>query len=128
MASRYEELFGTPERVARTLSGFCADCHGRCVDCCVPDWITNGHDALLEWLGCDVTDERYTDLGVYASGNLRDDFENWVSLNLKAMAYDLLSPNPFKTLEEKKEIVEKYKRDIVDVLLEWPKVESNGAD
>ena len=53
-----------------------------------------------------MTDERYTD------------FENWVSLNLKAMAYDLLSPNPFKTLEERREIVEKYKREIVDALLE----------
>lgn len=48
--SRWHDLLGTPERAARTLAGFCADCHGRCIDCCVPDWITNGRKALLEWL------------------------------------------------------------------------------
>ena len=123
--SRWHELFGTPERAARTTYDMHECSLGmpiECDDCAAKPICASGandYDALLEWLRGDITDERYTDLGLCASGNLRDDFENWASLNLKAMAHDLLSPNPFKTLEERREIVEKYKREIVDVLLEW---------
>lgn len=51
--SRWYELFGTPERAARTLRRFCADCFcGDCATCGVPEWAdyTRDYDALLEWL------------------------------------------------------------------------------
>jgi DNA-directed RNA polymerase subunit RPC12/RpoP len=38
-----------------------------------------------------------------------------VSVHLKAMAYDLQSPNPFKSLEEKQEIIEKYANEIAEL-------------
>lgn len=52
--TRYSELFGTPERAAGTLSGFCEQCRfGDCATCGVPGWADYSHDydALLEWLG-----------------------------------------------------------------------------
>ena len=55
--SRYEELFGTPERAAQTLRRFCADCFcGDCATCGVPEWAnyTRDYDALLEWLRGDA--------------------------------------------------------------------------
>ena len=55
--SRYSELFGTPERAARTLRRFCADCYcGDCATCGVPEWAnyTRDYDALLEWLRGDA--------------------------------------------------------------------------
>jgi hypothetical protein len=48
--SRWNELFGTPERAARTLAGFCADCYGWCPECGVPEWMTSDPNALLGWL------------------------------------------------------------------------------
>lgn len=51
--SRWFELFGTPERAARTLAGICESCkYGDCVTCGVPEWASYLHDydALLEWL------------------------------------------------------------------------------
>lgn len=38
-----------------------------------------------------------------------------VSLYLKAMAYDLQTPNPFKSLEEKQVIIEKYAHEIAEL-------------
>ena len=38
-----------------------------------------------------------------------------VSLYLKAMAYDLQTPNPFKTLDEKKAIIERYAGEIAEL-------------
>lgn len=55
--SRYSELFGTPERAARTLHSFCKDCFcGDCSTCGLPDWADYRHDydALLEWLRGDA--------------------------------------------------------------------------
>ena len=55
--SRWAELFGTPERAARTLSRFCTDCFcGDCATCGVPEWAGYRHDydALLEWLSGDA--------------------------------------------------------------------------
>lgn len=55
--SRYSELFGTPERAARTLAGICENCkYGDCVTCGVPEWADYSHDydALLEWLRGDA--------------------------------------------------------------------------
>lgn len=55
--TRYERLFGTPERAAQTLRKFCADCFcGDCATCGVPDWAnyTRDYDALLEWLRGDA--------------------------------------------------------------------------
>lgn len=52
--SRWYELFGTPERAARTLSRFCTDCFcGDCTTCGVPEWADyrRDYDAVLEWLG-----------------------------------------------------------------------------
>lgn len=52
--SRWADLFGTPERAAGTLRGFCEQCRfGDCVTCGVPGWADYSHDydALLEWLG-----------------------------------------------------------------------------
>lgn len=52
-ASRWHDLFGTPERAARTLRSFCKDCFcGDCVTCGVPGWADYSHDygALLDWL------------------------------------------------------------------------------
>lgn len=52
--SRWYELFGTPERVARTLMGICEECEeGMCIGCKIDPlmgYATN-YDALLEWLG-----------------------------------------------------------------------------
>ena len=42
--------------------------------------------------------------------------ESEVRLNLKAMACDLQSPNPFKSLDEKLAIIERYTQDIIGVL------------
>lgn len=50
--SNYEKLFSTPERAARTLHRFCADCFcGDCATCGVPEWADYSHDCdeLLEW-------------------------------------------------------------------------------
>ena len=55
--SRYDRLFGTPERAARTLRKFCTDCVcGDCATCGVPEWAnyTRDYDALLEWLRGDA--------------------------------------------------------------------------
>ena len=55
--SRYDELFGTPERTARTLAGICESCkYGDCVTCGVPEWTdyTHDYDSLLEWLRVDA--------------------------------------------------------------------------
>ena len=55
--SRYFELFGMPERAARTLAGICEICeYGDCVTCGVPEWMDYSHDydALLEWLRGDA--------------------------------------------------------------------------
>ena len=60
-ASRYHELFGTPERAARTLAGKCGDC----CECVIADYCESGgegcllscagdYDALLEWLRGDA--------------------------------------------------------------------------
>lgn len=55
--SRYSELFGTPERAARTFADFCHECDkGECNDCPL-DRLTDfciGYDALLEWLRGDT--------------------------------------------------------------------------
>ena len=47
--SRYSELFGTPERAARTLERKFASCNGNV--CIAPNV---DYDALLEWLGGDA--------------------------------------------------------------------------
>lgn len=55
--TRWHELFGTPERAARTLVGICESCrYGDCVTCGVPEWADYSHDydALLEWLRSDA--------------------------------------------------------------------------
>ena len=57
MASNYEELFGTPERAARTLVRFsplaCSYCalYSTCGDDQDKDCLLCDYDALLEWLG-----------------------------------------------------------------------------
>lgn len=54
--SRWLELFGTPERAARTLAGRGTDCYCCPVrdagghDCADFNCLMNDHDALLEWL------------------------------------------------------------------------------
>ena len=53
----YAELFGTPEKAARTLEGICKSCeYGDCTTCGVPEWAYYSHDydALLEWLRGDA--------------------------------------------------------------------------
>jgi hypothetical protein len=56
--SRWHELFGTPERAARTLAGICESCKcGDCATCGVPEWSDYSHDdydALLGWLRGDA--------------------------------------------------------------------------
>lgn len=55
--NRWFQLFGTPDRAARTLHSFCEDCFcGDCSTCGVPDWADYRHDydALLEWLRSEV--------------------------------------------------------------------------
>lgn len=55
--TRWNDLFGTPERAARTLRGFCEQCRcGDCATCGVPEWAdySHGYDALLEWLRGDA--------------------------------------------------------------------------
>lgn len=42
--TRWHELFGTPERVARTLHELCGGC------CGLPEQVRGDYDALLEWL------------------------------------------------------------------------------
>lgn len=42
--SRWAELFGTPERAARTLHELCGGC------CGLPENVRDDYDALLEWL------------------------------------------------------------------------------
>ena len=55
--SRWAELFGTPERAARTFDDFCDACDkGECNDCPL-DRLTDfciGYDDLLEWLWGDA--------------------------------------------------------------------------
>lgn len=55
--TRYSELFGTPERAARTFADFCDDCDkGECNDCPL-DRLTDfciGYDDLIEWLRGDA--------------------------------------------------------------------------
>ncbi len=55
--SRYDKLFGTPERAARTFADFCNACDkGECNDCPL-DRLTNfciGYKDLLEWLKGDA--------------------------------------------------------------------------
>lgn len=57
--SRWFELFGTPERAARTMAGKCCDC----LECVIVDACEygegegcplNNYDALLEWLSGDA--------------------------------------------------------------------------
>lgn len=48
MGTRYNELFGTPERAARTLHELCGGC------CGLPEQVRGDYDALLEWLGGDA--------------------------------------------------------------------------
>ena len=57
--SHYSELFGTPERAARTMAGKCCDC----LECVIVDACEYGegegchldnYDALLEWLRGDA--------------------------------------------------------------------------
>ena len=58
--SRWHELFGTPERAARTL--FSDDRHADCADCMIHDGcyavdmgcLVEDYDALLEWLRGDA--------------------------------------------------------------------------
>ena len=60
--SRYSELFGTPERAARTLMEFaplsCFRCalydYDVCGDVLGEDCLLGDYDALLEWLGGDA--------------------------------------------------------------------------
>ena len=55
--SRWAELFGTPERAAKTISSFCAECIcGDCATCGVPGWADYAHsyEELLEWLRGDA--------------------------------------------------------------------------
>ncbi|MBQ9069314.1 MAG: hypothetical protein IJ131_09735 [Eggerthellaceae bacterium] len=44
--------------------------------------------------------------------------ESELRMNLKAMTYDMQSPNPFKSLDEKKAIIERYVQDLLDMLQE----------
>lgn len=57
--TRWHELFGTPERAARTMAGKCCDC----LECVIVDACEygegegcplNNYDALLEWLRGDA--------------------------------------------------------------------------
>ena len=57
--TRWHELFGTPERAARTMAGNCCDC----LECVIVDACEygegegcplNNYDALLEWLSGDA--------------------------------------------------------------------------
>lgn len=50
--SRYSELFGTPERAARTLERITIVCHTFAIcDTCSQEYcIDDDYDALLEWL------------------------------------------------------------------------------
>ena len=57
--TRWHELFGTPERAARTMAGKCCDC----LECVIVDACEYGegegcpldnYDALLEWLRGDA--------------------------------------------------------------------------
>lgn len=53
VGTRWHDLFGTPERAARTLAGICEICkYGDCATCGVPEWADYSHDydTLLEWL------------------------------------------------------------------------------
>ena len=46
--TRWHELFGTPERAARTLHELCGGC------CGLPEQVRGDYDALLEWLRGDA--------------------------------------------------------------------------
>lgn len=51
--SRWYELFGTPERAARTLIGICDECdESACSGCKIDPLVgyATNYDALLEWL------------------------------------------------------------------------------
>ena len=51
--TRYEKLFGTPERAARTLAGI--SCDGDCYSCSLPGAHCYCNEiALLEWLRGDA--------------------------------------------------------------------------
>lgn len=56
--SRWHELFGTPERAARTLLDVCDNCgQDDCSGCQVYEFTSGGnleYDALLEWLRGDA--------------------------------------------------------------------------
>ena len=53
--------------------------------------------------------------------------ESELRMRLKAMMYDMQSPNPFKSLDEKKVIIERYVRDLLDMLQEsYGKVPEQG--
>lgn len=53
--------------------------------------------------------------------------ESELRMNLKAMTYDMQTPDPFKSLDEKKDIIEKYVRDLLDILQENYDQEDGGA-
>jgi Lar family restriction alleviation protein len=48
MGTRYNKLFGTPERAARTLYEMCGGC------CGLPERLHGDYDAMLEWLRSDM--------------------------------------------------------------------------
>lgn len=53
MGTRYCELFGTPERAARTLMDICDECdESACSECKVDPLVgyATNYDVLLEWL------------------------------------------------------------------------------
>lgn len=55
--SRWYDIFGTPERAARTMRGFCEQCRcGDCATCGVPEWAdySRDYDEVLEWLNQEV--------------------------------------------------------------------------
>ena len=53
--------------------------------------------------------------------------ESELRMSLKAMMCDMQSPNPFKSLDEKKAIIERYVQDLLDMLQEnYGKVPEQG--
>lgn len=53
--------------------------------------------------------------------------ESELRMNLKAMMCDMQSPDSFKSLDEKKEIIEKYVQALLDMLQESYGQEDGGA-
>ena len=82
--------------------------------CLENDWnIRASWDGLRKFWCIELTEEgvrmRDAELG---SGTITVE---QVSMYLKAMAYDLQTPNPFKTLDEKKAIIERYAHELVEL-------------